>query len=213
MPISVLYCESSHHRYQTTRRQDQPWPAYSSLLIGKRCFSGASLCHPAYHVTWLGSKRALIDSFSIGSFVVRSIAHRSFCSPVNGPFNDSLVIRLKPCSRPICQSLRGILVLFFDLSSTALTRWPASSKLSKCAGASDNSVGNRKLCRTTVGFGWNAPCWTLSGKPKSFSVLLGSPIRGWLNRAGSPSINSILSIPQSGWMMWMQSGSCCTIVE
>ena len=155
----------------------------------------------------------LIDTFSIGSSLVSSKASGSSRCPSNCPSNDSLMIRLNSYSSPVCQSLRGILMFCFDLSSTTLTRWPKNSKLSKCAGASDNSVDNFKLCRKTIVFWWNDPCWTLSGKPKSFSVLLGCQITGWLNQASSPSFISIIATPQNGWMMRIYSGPCCTIGE
>ena len=62
------------------------------------------------------------------------------------------MIRLNPSSSPVCQSLSGILMFCFDLGSTTLTKWPLNSKLSKGAGASDNSVDKCKLCRTPIGF-------------------------------------------------------------
>ena len=158
-------------------------------------------------------KRDLIDTFSIGSSLVSLKASDSSRCPSNYPSNDSLLIRLNPCSSPVCQSLSGSLMFCFDLSSTTLTKWPTNSKLSKCGGASGNSVDNYKLCRTTIGFWWNDPCWTLSAKPKSFSVLLSCPITEWLNRASSPSIISIVVTLQNGWMMRMYSGSCWTIGE
>ena len=71
----------------------------------------------------------LIDTFSIGSSLVSSKASGSSRCPSNCPSNDSLMIRLNSYSIPVCQSLRGILMFCFDLSSTTLTRWPKKFKV------------------------------------------------------------------------------------